>query len=78
MDNSPEDYLIENSSNNNINLGQDFSALTFVEIIGNNSVWQPPIYRTFVNSKEILQQSLNSGYLLILVLKINNTHIREI
>ena len=37
VDNSPENYLMEDSSNNNINLGQDFSALTLIEIGSNNS-----------------------------------------
>ena len=69
---------MEDFSNDNINLGQDFSALTLVEIIGNNSAWQPLIYGTFANLEEILQQSLNLGHLLIPVLKINNTHIGEI
>jgi len=69
---------MEDSGNNNMNLEQDFLALILVEIIGNNSIWQPLIYKTFANSEEILQQSLNLGYLLILVLKINNTHIGEI
>jgi len=54
VDNSPKDYLIKGSSNNNINLGQDFLALTLIEIIGNNSAWQPPIYGTFINLEEIL------------------------
>ena len=77
MDNSPKDYLIEDSGNNNINLRQDFSALALVEIINNNSVQQPLIYGTFTNLEETLQQSLNLGYLLILMLKTNNRYIRE-
>ena len=78
MDNGSKDYLMEDSGNNNINLGQDFLASTLVEMMGNNSAWQPLIYRTFANLEEILQQSLNLGHLLILVLKINNIHIGEI
>ena len=55
VNNSPKDYLIKDSGNNNINLGWDFLALTFVEIMDNNSVWQPLIYRTFTNLEETLQ-----------------------
>ena len=33
-----KDYLIEDSSNNDINLGRDYSALTLIKIIGNNSI----------------------------------------
>ena len=49
-----EDYLIEDSGNNNMNLGQDYLALTLIEIMGNNNIWQPPIYGTFTNLEEIL------------------------
>ena len=55
VDNGPEDYLIENSGNGNINLGQDFSASTLIKIMGNNSIWQPLIYRTFTNLEETPQ-----------------------
>jgi hypothetical protein len=75
--NSPEDYLTENSGNDNINLGQDFLASTLVEIMGGNSAWQPLIYGTFINLEETLQQSLNLGHLLTPMLKTNDTHIRE-
>ena len=77
IDNSPKDYLIKNSSNDNINLGWDFLASAHIEIMDNNSAWQPLIYGTFTNLEEILQQSLNLGYLLTLILKINDRHIRE-
>jgi len=77
IDNNPKDYLIKDSGNNNINLGWDFSALALIEIIDNNSAWQPLIYRTFTNLKGTLQQSLNLGYLLTLIPKTNNRHIRE-
>jgi len=43
MDNKPNDYLIEDFGNNNINLGWDFLALALIEIMDNNSVWQPLI-----------------------------------
>ena len=78
IDNGPKDYLMEDSGNSNINLGQDFLASTLIEIMGNNSAWQPLIYGTFTNLEEILQQSLNLGYLLIPMLKINDIYIREI
>jgi len=38
VNNSPKNYLIEDSGNNNINLRQDFLVLTFVEIRGNNNI----------------------------------------
>jgi len=65
IDNGPKDYLMEDSGN-------------FIKIRGNNSAQQALIYRTFTNSEETLQQSLNLGHLLILMLKVNNIYIREI
>ena len=54
MDNSPKDCLIKDSGNGNINLGCDFLALALIEIINNNSAWQPLIYGTFTNLEETL------------------------
>jgi len=54
MDNSPKDYIIKDSGNNNINLRQDFLALTLIEIIDNNSAWQSLIYGSFTNLEETL------------------------
>jgi len=48
-----------------------------MEIMDNNNTWQPLIYRTFINLEETPQQSLNLGYLLTLILKINDRHIGE-
>ena len=78
VDNSPKDYLIKDSGDDNINLGWDFSASALMEIIDNNSTWQPLIYRTITNLEETLQQSLGLGYLLILIPETNDRHIGKI
>ena len=54
VNNSPKDCLIKDSGNGNINLGCNFSASALMEIMNNNSAWQPLIYGTFTNLEETL------------------------